>query len=70
MLGVRLDKKTEARLEKLCHETGHTKSYYTKKAITNFLDDREDYLLGIAILEKQEATISLKALEQELGLDD
>lgn len=70
MLGVRLDKKTEDRLEYLCLETGHTKSYYAKKAINAFLDDREDYLLGIAALENRETTLSLKDLEKELGLEN
>lgn len=69
MLGVRLDKETESRLESLCQQTGHTKSFYAKKALLEFLDDREDYLRGIAILEKREATVSLKKLEKELGLD-
>ena len=70
MLGVRLDQETELRLEHLCEETGHTKSYFVKKAIREFLDDREDYLLGIATLEKKESRISLKKLEKKLGLDD
>ncbi len=66
MLGVRLDKATETRLEKLCKATHRTKSFYAKKAITEFLDDREDYMMGIAVLEKQEKTISLEMLEKEL----
>ncbi len=69
MLGVRLDHNTEARLLRLCNETGHSKSYYVKKAIIEFLNDREDYLLGIAELEKREPTMTLKELEKELGLD-
>ncbi len=35
-----------------------------------FLDDREDYLLGIAALEKKEGTISLKELKKDLGVED
>jgi RHH-type transcriptional regulator, rel operon repressor / antitoxin RelB len=70
MLGVRLDHETELRLEHLCEETGHSKSYFVKKAIREFLDDREDYLLGIAALERNESTISLKQLEKDIGLDD
>ncbi len=70
MLGVRIDKETEERLEHLCEKTAHTKSYYVKKALRNFLDDREDYLLGLSVLEKREKTISLDALEKELGLED
>ncbi len=70
MLGIRLDTKTEHRLERLCRKTGHTKSYYARKALSEFLDDREDYLLGIAALEKKEGSITLKDLEKTLGLAD
>ena len=70
MLSIKLDKATEARLVALCEETGHSKSYFVKKAIIAYLDDREDYLMGIAALEKQESTVSLDALGKELGLND
>ena len=70
MLGIRLDSKTEHRLEELCRKTGHTKSYYARKALKEFLDDRENYLLSIAALEKKEGTVSLKDSEKTLGLED
>lgn len=68
MLGVRLEPELEARLEKLAKKTGRSKSYYAKEAIRQFLEDREDYLLGIAVLERKEPTISLEELERRLGL--
>lgn len=70
MLGVRLNKELETRLTHLCKVTGHTKSYYTQKALAEFLDDREDYLLGLSALERNETTISLKELEKQIGLAD
>lgn len=70
MLGIRLDKDLERRLEDLSKSTGRTKSYYAKEAIREYLDDREDYLKGIAALERREPRISLSELEKELGLDD
>lgn len=70
MLGIRIDSKTEHRLDQLCQKTGHTKSYYTRKALNEFLDDREDYLLGIAALGEKEGAVSLKDLEKTLGLAD
>lgn len=70
MLGIRLDKSTAQRLEKLCNETGHSKSYYARKALIEFLNDREDYLLGIAALEKNESTLSVQKLEKFLALED
>jgi RHH-type rel operon transcriptional repressor/antitoxin RelB len=56
-------------LERLAKDTGRTKSYYAKLAIKQFLEDREDYLRGIAALERNEPRISLEDLERELGLD-
>lgn len=64
---IKLDKETEARLECLCTETGHTKSYYAKKAIRQFLDDRDDYLLGITVLQRHEVTVRLEALKKALN---
>ena len=69
MLGVRLEAELEARLERLAKQTGRSKSYYAKLAIRQFLEDREDYLLGIAALERNEPRISLDDLERELGLE-
>jgi RHH-type rel operon transcriptional repressor/antitoxin RelB len=69
MLGVRLDKKLEAKLDKLARQTGRSKSYYAREAIKQFLEDREDYLRGIAVLERREPTISLDELERRLGLE-
>lgn len=70
MLGVRLDKETEERLENLCQKTGHTKSYYAKKAIKQFIEDREDYLLAVARLEENNPRISFDEVRKELGLND
>jgi len=68
MLGIRLDRQLESRLERLAKRTGRSKSYYAREAIRQYLEDREDYLAGIAVLERQEPTISLKELERRLGL--
>jgi RHH-type transcriptional regulator, rel operon repressor / antitoxin RelB len=68
MLGVRLERELEARLERLAKKTGRSKSYYAKEAIRQFLEDREDYLLGLAVLERNEPTISLEELERRLGV--
>ncbi len=68
MLGVRLEPDLESKLEKLAKKTGRSKSYYARQAIRQYLEDREDYLLGIAVLERNEPTISLEELERRLGL--
>jgi len=69
MLDIDLDPELESRLERLAKETGRSKSYYAKLAIKQFLEDREDYLRGMAALERNEPRISLDELERELGLD-
>lgn len=69
MLGVRLDPETEQRLARLAAETGRSKSHYARVAIAQFLEDRDDYLRGLAALERREARVSLDDIEAELGLD-
>lgn len=70
MLALRLSPEIEQRLEKLAQKTGRTKSYYAKKAITEFLQDEEDYLLALTRLEKNNPRISLEEVERQLGLED
>jgi RHH-type transcriptional regulator, rel operon repressor / antitoxin RelB len=65
---VRLEDELDERLEKLARQTGRTKSYYAKLALQEFLDEQEDYVLGIAALERKEPTITLDELEEELDL--
>jgi len=69
MLGIRLEPELEKKLESLARQTGRSKSYYARQAIRQFLEDREDYLKGVAALERREPTITLEELEKRLGLD-
>lgn len=69
MLAVRLDPVMEDKLTRLAHETGRSKSYYVKQAIEGFLEDREDYLLALAVLERNEPRKPLAELRKELGLE-
>ena len=68
MLGLRLEPGLERRLEKLARKTGRSKSYYAREAIRQYLEDREDCLLGIAVLERNESIMSLEELERRLGM--
>jgi RHH-type rel operon transcriptional repressor/antitoxin RelB len=70
MLGIRLEPELEEKLESLSKATGRSKSYYAREAIRQFLEDREDYLKGIAALERREPTITLEELERRLGLKE
>ena len=69
MLAVRLDPETEERLSRLAHETGRSKSYYVKQAIENYLEEREDYLLALAVLERGEPRKPISEVRKELGLE-
>jgi RHH-type rel operon transcriptional repressor/antitoxin RelB len=69
MLAVRLPHKLEDRLTALAKKTGRTKTYYVKMAIEQFLEDREDYLLAIAVLEKKNPSKSLDEVIKELDLE-
>jgi RHH-type rel operon transcriptional repressor/antitoxin RelB len=69
MLGIRLEPELEEKLESLAKETGRSKSYYAREAIRQYLEDREDYLKGIAALERREPTITLDELERRLGFE-
>jgi RHH-type rel operon transcriptional repressor/antitoxin RelB len=64
MLGVRLDNKTQKRLDNLAKATGRSKSYYAKKAIESFLDEREELLLALAELEGAKAGEKTYTLEE------
>ena len=68
-MAVRLDQVIEYKLVRLAHETGRSKSYYVKQAIENILDKREDYLLALAAIERDETRKSLAEVRMELGLE-
>ncbi|OQY32306.1 MAG: anti-toxin [Spirochaetaceae bacterium 4572_59] len=69
MLAVRLDPSVEDKLSHLAKETGRSKSYYVKEAINNYLEEREEYLLALAVLEKEEPWTSIDDMRKELGLE-
>lgn len=74
MLGVRLSDELDQRLTTLSDETFRTKSFYVKEALSEYLDEHEDYLLALARLEKykkgEDKGYSLEEIKSELGLND
>lgn len=70
MLAVRLPEQLENRLSQLSEETHRSKSYYVKRALEEFLADREEHLLAIARLEKKNPRITLEEMEKRLDLED
>ncbi len=69
MLTVRLPAAMEKRLSRLSKRTGRPKSYYAKKAIGEFLEEQEDYLISISRLEDNLPPIPLADVVKQLGLD-
>jgi RHH-type transcriptional regulator, rel operon repressor / antitoxin RelB len=65
---VRLEDELDERLRKLARQTGRPNSYYAKLALLEFLDEQEDYVVGIAALERKEPTVTLNEMEKELDL--
>lgn len=70
MLTVRLSPNLEARLDRLARRTGRPKAYYAKKAIAEFLDEQEDYLIAMSRLEDDLPSVPLAEVVKQLGLDD
>ena len=69
-LAVRLPKELADELDELARETGRSKSYYARRAIIEFLEDRADYLRAVATLEKHEPRLTLEETKRALGLED
>ena len=69
---IRISRDLDERLDELAARTGRRKSYYASKAIESYLEDLEDYYLGLARLEesKGQRTYTLAEVERRLGLDD
>ena len=71
---IRLDEKTERRLDRLAARTGRTKAYYLRVLITGGLDELEEAYLAAATLERvrsgREKVYTAEQVRVELGLDD
>lgn len=74
MIAVRLPKDLEERLERLAKETGRTKTYYVREAITEHLEELEDVYRAQQVLERvragSEETVPLEKLIQTYGVED
>lgn len=69
MLSVRLSPEQESALEQLTEQTGRSKSYYVKQALDEFLEDRADYLVALAAIERSDRRISAAEVRRELGFE-
>lgn len=68
MTTIRLDEDTEKRLKNLAEKTGRTKSFYLREAITQHLEDMEDYYLAAESAKNPGRIYSAAEAKRELGL--
>lgn len=72
MLGIRLDKETENRINQLSKTTKRPKSFYVREALNRYLDDMEDTYIALYRLEHPAKTMSLeeaiKRFKHEAGV--
>jgi RHH-type rel operon transcriptional repressor/antitoxin RelB len=73
-ISLRLPDEVKARLDRLSKRTGRSKTFYMIEAITEKIDDLEDFYLADEIARRvrsgKEKTWSLDEVERDLGLDD
>jgi predicted DNA-binding protein len=65
-LVIRLNPEAMNRLEPLAGKAGRGVGDHAARAAREFLEDLEDYRLGIAALRRNEPRLSLEELEREL----
>ncbi|MBY0292994.1 MAG: ribbon-helix-helix domain-containing protein [Alphaproteobacteria bacterium] len=68
-ISIRIPDNLDKRLNHLSHELDRNKSYLIRQAVEEFLEDREEYLIALARLSKNEKEYTLEEVEEKLGLD-
>ncbi len=68
-ISIRIPDSLDKRLNHLSHELDRNKSYLIRQAVEEFLEDREEYLIALARLSKNEKEYTLEEVEKKLGLD-
>ncbi len=56
------------RVENFAKEIDRNKSYIIRQALEEYLENREDYLIALARLAKEEKTYTIEEVEQDLDL--
>jgi RHH-type rel operon transcriptional repressor/antitoxin RelB len=67
-IAVRLNPRLEQRLQRLANRTGRSKSLYIRRALEEYLDEQEDYLIALQRLEENLPPIPWEAALDELSL--
>jgi len=69
-IAIRLSEELENKLTALAKKTKRSKSFYVREAIEHYLEDIEDYYLGIEILNNPGRIYSLDEVRTICELDD
>lgn len=67
-IAIRLEPKLEARLTTLAEKTHRSKSFYVREAIKAYIEEMEDYYLGMAVKSNPGKIYSLEEVESMCGL--
>lgn len=65
-IGWRAPEKLGERLQQLSEKTGRPKSYYIRKAVEEFLETHEKYILAVNRLEDRENPAAIKKALKEI----
>jgi RHH-type rel operon transcriptional repressor/antitoxin RelB len=69
LLSLRLPEDLYVRLDQLAKTTDRNKSYIIRRAIEEFLEEEEDYVVALSRLSANETHYGLQEVEKFLGLD-
>lgn len=69
-LAIRLTPETEKKLALLAKETGKSKSWCARKAIDEYLEEREDFRIALHRLKREKGETTLHEARKKLGLAD
>jgi RHH-type rel operon transcriptional repressor/antitoxin RelB len=69
-IAIRLPEELENKLSLLAEKTKRSKSFYVREAIEYYLQDMEDYYLGMEILKNPGQIYSMEEVRKLCELDD
>ena len=69
MSAISLEKDLETELKLLATQMKKPLAECLREAVSDYIHDRKDYMVGVAALERNESSITLDELESRFGLD-
>lgn len=69
-IAIRLPEELENKLSALAKRTKRSKSFYVREAVESYLEDVEDYYIGMEVLDNPGRIYSLEDARKACELDD